>query len=61
VQVDVDIGTFEEAMLVPIRLPDRETVTCRFEKRHIRRFVRGVSYYEQNVDNRLGREPGHAS
>src|SRR5437660_7773552 len=46
VQVDVDVRTLEEAMLVPVWLPDGETVTCPLERGHVGRLVGGVSHHE---------------
>jgi len=61
VQVDVGVRTFEEAMLVPIRLSNPQHIARRFECRDIRWLVCGVSHYEKDGDNRFGNEPWHGS
>src|SRR5215470_10663095 len=56
-KVDVDVGTLEESMLVPLGFADAQHVTCGFHCRHISGFICGVSYRERHINDRFRGEP----
>jgi len=44
--MQVDIGTFEQTVLVPVRFSDSEDVPNRFEGWDVLRFLGRVRYYQ---------------
>lgn len=54
----VPLGSAEHAVLIKVRFAHAQDVAGEFQRREIVFFVRGIPYYQQDIDNRFGAEAG---
>jgi hypothetical protein len=55
-EVQINLRTFEQPMLVPVRLTDSQYISCGCESWRVGLLVCGIRHNEQDIDYRLGNE-----
>src|ERR1700686_891578 len=58
-QVDVRVGSLEQSVLIPFRLPDAQNIAGGLHGGDVGWFIGGVREHKKHVDNRLGGKSGN--
>jgi hypothetical protein len=53
-QVDVRVGSLEQPVLIPLRLPDAQNVAGGLHGGNVGRLIGGVLQHKKQIDNWLG-------